>query len=106
MVVAKIPKSSVLSVHAATCANILDDENLGGGVALTIAVLHEKQLGEKSRWWGYLQSLPPKVDLPVLWPTDSQAFQYLKGTDLESSVLDDKVSSLPFIGDICPYDSL
>jgi SET domain-containing protein 6 len=47
---AQIPKSAVLSVRNTTLADVLALEGIRGGLGLTIAVLHEYTMGEKSRW--------------------------------------------------------
>lgn len=38
---------------------------------LSLVVLHEMRLAEESTFWGYLQSLPREVDLPLFWGAKS-----------------------------------
>ncbi|KAJ1945248.1 hypothetical protein GGF37_001788 [Kickxella alabastrina] len=73
-----IPKSAVISAATSALANIFFDEDLGGSLALCIAVMYEISLGKESPWYGYLQSLPQRADIPMLW--DSQARGWLRGT--------------------------
>ncbi|KAJ2764098.1 hypothetical protein IWQ57_005306, partial [Coemansia nantahalensis] len=75
-----IPKSAVLSPATSALANTFEDEELGGGLALTIAVMYEQALGAASPWYGYLQSLPKRADIPLLWDADSR--KWLAGTDV------------------------
>lgn len=89
-VIAGISKESVLSNRNASCRELLEEESVGGGVALTISVMYELQLQEKSRWWGYLQILPRSVSLPIFW--DEEDLKWLKGTELYDSTLEDKVT--------------
>lgn len=48
-------------------------------------LIHSRHRGPDSRWYGYLQSLPDLVDLPVFW--DSDALEWLKGTEAERLIL-------------------
>lgn len=41
------------------------------------AVMHEVGLGQHSRWFGYLSSLPPREHLTVFW--DPELLALLKG---------------------------
>jgi hypothetical protein len=51
--------------------------------------MYELAQGEDSPWYGYLQALPFKEDLPVFWSEDEQAL--LKGTEMEEALKNDKV---------------
>ncbi|KAJ1724558.1 hypothetical protein LPJ53_001204 [Coemansia erecta] len=75
-----IPKTAIISAATSALANIFHDEELGGSLALCIAVMYEMSLGELSPWYGYLQSLPANADIPLLW--NEQARQWLCGTDV------------------------
>ena len=59
-----------------------------GGIGLAIALMYEIGIGKKSRWYGYIQSIPKKEPLPMFWNDDS--FKYLKGTELEKSAREDR----------------
>ena len=80
---ATIPKNTaVLSARNSVARDALEEEKIGGGLALLLATLVEVALGEKSRFYLYLQSLPPRGEyLPVLWPQNSMK-QLLRGTSL------------------------
>ena len=53
VLVASIPKASCLSARTCSCAAALRAERPGGGLAPNIAIMHERALGERSRWAGY-----------------------------------------------------
>jgi hypothetical protein len=89
--VVKIPRSVVLSVESSALANLFHDEHLRGHNALVLAVMFEFAQGDASPWYGYLQSLPPRVYLPVFWTQDELA--YLGGTELGETVALDKAFS-------------
>ncbi|KAG5513600.1 hypothetical protein PMAC_001032 [Pneumocystis sp. 'macacae'] len=42
--------------------------------------MYEKSLGQKSLWYGYLQIIPDKVDIPKFWNYEKN---WLKGTEIE-----------------------
>ena len=88
-VVTAIPKAACLSARTCSVAETLKAARLGGGLALNIAILHERSLGERSRWAGYFAVLPAKGErtLPMFWT--EQQLQTLQGTDLLKHVTDD-----------------
>lgn len=45
-----IPRSAILSPRTTQLAAVLEAEKLGGGLALSIAVMYEASLGAASRW--------------------------------------------------------
>jgi len=61
---------------------------LKGGIGLAVAVMYEIGIGEKSEWYGYIQSIPKKEPLPMFWNDD--AFRHLAGTELEKSAREDR----------------
>jgi hypothetical protein len=73
---ASIPKAAVLSRRTAACAALLEARRLGGGLALAVAVMGELLRGDRSRWHGYLRTLPleGEAGVPALWvpPADEQ----------------------------------
>ncbi|KAJ1728489.1 hypothetical protein LPJ61_004008 [Coemansia biformis] len=83
-----IPKSAVISPATSALANVFEDEELGGGLALTIAVMYELALGTASPWHGYLQSLPRCADIPLVW--DAESRKWLAGTDVAKCVTKDE----------------
>lgn len=80
---ATIPKdAAVLSARNSVARDALEAERVGGGLALLLATLVENALGERSRFFDYLRSLPPRGEyLPVLWP-QSAVEELLRGTSL------------------------
>ena len=48
--VARIPKATCLSARTTSIAPLLAEEELGGGLALTVAVMVERALGRTSKW--------------------------------------------------------
>ena len=99
MVVPSIPKSACLSARTSSCAPQLIAERLGGGLALNVAIMYERALGEKSRWYGYFSILPSRGErtLPLFWNADESGaskgrapfFEALKGTELSEHVKED-----------------
>jgi hypothetical protein len=45
-----LPKAALLSVNNSELADVLSNEQIGGGLALTLAVLREMLLGSASQW--------------------------------------------------------
>jgi SET domain-containing protein 6 len=45
-----IPKTAILSPKTSALAAVLEEEQIGGGLALTIAAMYEAALGPKSKW--------------------------------------------------------
>jgi hypothetical protein len=55
---------------------------------LALILLHEIRLGEKGRYWGYVQSLPRSVGgLPIFWDEDGEGRRWLRGTDAERDLV-------------------
>ncbi|KAJ2217472.1 hypothetical protein IW143_003392, partial [Coemansia sp. RSA 520] len=75
-----IPKCAVISSASSALANIFEDEGLDGSLALCITVMYEMAQGDESPWYGYLQSLPRRADIPLLW--DAESLKWLAGTDV------------------------
>lgn len=46
----KIPKDVVLSVKNTKIADIIEAEQLGGGLGLILAIMFEYSIGDKSKW--------------------------------------------------------
>ena len=46
----EIPKDAVLSVRNTSAAGIIETEQLGGGLGLILAIMHERSLGAASKW--------------------------------------------------------
>lgn len=86
-VVATIPKQSCLTVKTSAASNLIEETELGGDLALAVAIMYERSLGAESKWFQYLQILPPFEPIPLLWSRD-EIDSLLSGTELH------KVSSL------------
>ncbi|KAF9479094.1 SET domain-containing protein [Pholiota conissans] len=66
----KIPKSAILSVRSCSLEAVIPEApyGLGAQLSLSLALYAEILRGMKSRWHGYIQSLPADlVDLPSFW---------------------------------------
>lgn len=46
----EIPKSAVLSVKNTKVADLIETEQLGGGLGLILAIMYEYSIAEKSKW--------------------------------------------------------
>lgn len=81
-VLAVIPKSAVLSIVNTAAAEFIERSELRGGLGLIFAILYERHvLLRKSKWSGYLKSLPAREYIPIFWSPSEVA--HLRGTDLE-----------------------
>lgn len=47
----EIPKDAVLSIRNSVLANLLEEEELGGGLGLILAIMYEVSLGKESKWY-------------------------------------------------------
>jgi hypothetical protein len=90
--IGRIPKSACLSllnvpnVHCRIETFGLDDD---ADIALAAAITHEMAIGKKSKWFGYLNSLPLEGEfIPLLWPED--LLDCLRDCDLYEEVLENK----------------
>ena len=45
-----IPKTAVLSTKNTEIADLIEEEQLGGGLALVLAIMYEHSIGVKSKW--------------------------------------------------------
>lgn len=85
-----IPKAACISPLTSSIADIIEAEELGSGLGLVVAVMHEASLGKESKWAGYFAALPPREYMPMFW--SKEELESLKGTELEqltSKDLDD-----------------
>ncbi|KAK0541590.1 Ribosomal lysine N-methyltransferase 4 [Tilletia horrida] len=63
-----------------------DDAGLlaSGTPPLALCLLHEFLLGPRSRFWPFLDTLPPYgVELPRVWAEESPEYELIRGTELE-----------------------
>ncbi|KYQ93075.1 hypothetical protein DLAC_05688 [Tieghemostelium lacteum] len=87
--VAMIPKNSILSIHTTAISNLLEQYKIKGSIGTVISLMYEKSIGIKSKWYGYIQSLPVEgVDLPVMWSLEDQSL--FNGTSMEDILKRDK----------------
>ncbi|KAJ9120141.1 hypothetical protein QFC22_003040 [Naganishia vaughanmartiniae] len=96
-VVCKIPRSAILSSRTTPFAESLPRSTrsqIPAIALLSLSLLYEFRWGQKSRYWGYLQSLPRRhVDIAPLWSVfpitgeDGQsAVEKVKGTEVEAEL--------------------
>lgn len=87
--VATIPKSSCLTIKTSAGHQIIDDAHLEGSLGLSFALMYERSLGADSAWDGYLQLLPERECVPLVWSLE-EVDTLLSGTELHQTVKDDK----------------
>lgn len=66
-ILARIPKSACLTPRTTEASDLLEAFGLCGNLALVAAIMFEKSLGPKSKWFEYLQQIPDQEDLPFVW---------------------------------------
>ena len=91
-VVARVPRASVLSVRHSAARAACEAGGLfpecrasRSDLGLVVAILAEQSLGERSRWAGYLRSIPRAAPTPFLWDREQRA-RLLLGTELASGL--------------------
>ena len=67
---------------------------------LALILLYEIRLGGEGRYWGYIQSLPRDVDLPIFWDEEDEARKWLKGTEAGREL---KMREETGVGLVCIY---
>ncbi|XP_030551347.1 ribosomal lysine N-methyltransferase 3 [Rhodamnia argentea] len=87
--VATIPKAACLTIKTSGASSLIEAAGLDGSLGLSVALMYEKSLGETSHWAGYLQLLPDKQCLPLVWSLD-EVDRLLPGTELHKTVREDK----------------
>lgn len=88
-ILCKINKDSVLSIRTSAISDLIEENGLGGGLALVLCLMFEFSQGFKSPWLPYLSCLPDSVDVPLYWTYEDLLL--LKGTDLEIQLEKDLV---------------
>jgi len=76
-----IPTSACITIHTTSIADIIEAEELGGGLGLVVAVMHEMGQGPNSPWHTYFKSMPHREYIPVFW--SEEELDLLQGTDIE-----------------------
>lgn len=80
--IATIPKRSCLTVKSSAACRLIEDFCLEGYMALSVALMFEKSLGQNSPWYDYLHLMPDcNPDVPLLWSLD-EIDHLLMGTEL------------------------
>ncbi|KAI9021973.1 hypothetical protein DFJ74DRAFT_706873 [Hyaloraphidium curvatum] len=87
-VVATIPKDAVLSTRTTAIGDVLEEAELGGGAALSLALMFEREQGEKSPFYNYLRSLPDFETALPFWSPEELTM--LEGTEPLEVVEQDK----------------
>ncbi|GJM92382.1 hypothetical protein PR202_ga08854 [Eleusine coracana subsp. coracana] len=87
--VATIPRRACLTPRTTAAAAAIEAAELGGFLALTVAVMYERARGKESPWYAYLRMLPDCESVPLVWPAD-EAERLLAGTELDKIVKQDR----------------
>ncbi|CAL4953418.1 unnamed protein product [Urochloa decumbens] len=87
--VATIPRGACLTPRTTGAAGAIEAAELGGCLALAVAVMYERARGGDSPWDAYLQLLPDRESVPLVWPAD-EAERLLAGTELDKIVKQDR----------------
>ncbi|KAI0519726.1 hypothetical protein KFK09_007185 [Dendrobium nobile] len=87
--VATIPKSSCLTIRTSGISSVIEDAGLGGFLGLAMALMYERSLGAASPWEGYLQLLPERECVPLVWSLE-EVDKLLVGTELHKIIIEDK----------------
>ncbi|XP_048565586.1 N-lysine methyltransferase SETD6 isoform X2 [Triticum urartu] len=88
-VVATIPRRACLTQRTSGAAAAIKDAQLGGTLALAVAVMYERARGADSPWHDYLRLIPDCEPVPLVWPED-EAARLLAGTELDKTVKQDR----------------
>ncbi|XP_062113846.1 ribosomal lysine N-methyltransferase 3-like [Humulus lupulus] len=89
-VVATIPKLACLTVQTTGARDLIEASYLDGNLALSVAIMYERSLGQRSPWAPYLNVLPYQECLPFVW-TPQEVKTLLCGTELRKTVKEEQV---------------
>ena len=81
-----VPKASILSPVTCSASKVLRralDAGCAPTVVLNLAIALERSLGARSRWAGFLSTIPDVEPLPHAW--SSHELEWLRGTGLDVS---------------------
>ncbi|CAL9131133.1 unnamed protein product [Musa textilis] len=87
--VATIPKSACLTVRTSGARDMIESAGLAGFLGLVVALMYERSRGPASPWQGYLQLLPERECVPLVWSLQ-EVDTFLSGTELHKAVKQDK----------------
>lgn len=83
-----IPKAACITTRTTRVCDLLEEELLGGGLGLIVAVMAEAALGPDSSWHGYFRGMPEREYLPIFWTPEELAL--LRGTEIAAQVEQDR----------------
>ncbi|CAN6475536.1 unnamed protein product [Victoria cruziana] len=87
--IACIPKTACLTIKTSGARELIEEIGLSGALGLAVALMFERSIGEKSLWYSYLQFLPDRECVPLLWNTQ-EIDTLLVGTELHKIVKEDR----------------
>ncbi|XP_068648406.1 uncharacterized protein [Aristolochia californica] len=87
--VATIPKQACLTIKTSVAKELIEETGLDGSLGLSLALMFEGSLGQESAWYGYLQVLPDRECIPLVWSLE-EVDALLMGTELHKIVKEDK----------------
>ncbi|RWW03203.1 hypothetical protein GW17_00033653 [Ensete ventricosum] len=79
--VATIPKSACLTIRTSGARDMIESAGLAGYLGLVVALMFERSRGPASPWQGYLQLLPERECVPLVWSLQ-EVDTFLSGTEL------------------------
>ncbi|XP_020146428.1 fructose-bisphosphate aldolase-lysine N-methyltransferase, chloroplastic isoform X1 [Aegilops tauschii subsp. strangulata] len=88
-VVATIPRRACVTPRTSGAAAAIKDAQLGGTLALAVAVMYERAWGAESPWYDYLRLIPDCEPVLLVWSEDEVA-RLLAGTELDKTVKQDR----------------
>lgn len=80
-VVATIPKAACLTIRTSAARTAIEESGIDGSLGLSLALMYERSLGSASKWFGYLQVLPEREEVPLVWSLE-EVDRLLAGTEL------------------------
>lgn len=86
--IATIPKSSCLTIKTSKAKEMIEELEFDGALGLSVAMMYERSLKEKSVWDGYFKVLNEREEVPVVW--SNEEVELLCGTELHKVVKHDK----------------
>eukprot|EP01018_Ginkgo_biloba_P023761 Gb_03288 [translate_table: standard] len=86
--IATIPKKACLTIKTSAAGHTIEEANLEGALGLSVALMYERSKGEKSPWYDYLDLLPHRECVPLVWSLD-EVDTLLAGTELHEVVKED-----------------
>ncbi|RWW50181.1 hypothetical protein BHE74_00043584 [Ensete ventricosum] len=84
--VATIPKSACLTIRTSGARDMIESAGLAGYLGLVVALMFERSRGPASPWQGYLQLLPERECVPLVWSLQ-EVDTFLSGTELHMRLL-------------------